>query len=134
MRESHAIIAIFLVESRQVLPLFDTQRGVKKIWGVKHLPQLLLSSCLDVENKMYLLLPLLPHLPLHPNRAIVFARGTPYTWTNKILVVLRKVNEMTIFIHIEYNNSGCSFFDLFRNLVSTINFNFINVTRQVLNN
>ena len=68
MRESHAIIAILLVESRQVLPLFDTQRGVKKL-GVKHLLQLLLLSCLDVEGKKYLLLPFLSHLPLHPNRA-----------------------------------------------------------------
>ena len=69
MRESHAIIALVLVESRQVLSLFDTQRGVKEIWGVKHLPQLLLPSCLEVEGKKYLLLPLLLHLPLYPNRA-----------------------------------------------------------------
>ena len=56
MRESHAIIVLFLVGSKQVLPLFDTQRGVKEIWWVKYLPQLFLPSCLDVEGKKYLLL------------------------------------------------------------------------------
>ena len=32
MRGSHTIIALFLMRSRQVLPLFDTQREVKEIW------------------------------------------------------------------------------------------------------
>ena len=72
MRESHAIIVLFFVGFSQVLPLFDTQRGVKEIWGVKHLPRLFLPSCLDVEGKKYLLLPFLPHLPLHPNRALYY--------------------------------------------------------------
>ena len=72
MRGSHTIIVLFLMRSRQVLPLFDTQREVKEIkrnLGVKHLPQLFLLSYLDVEGKKYLLL---PHLPLHPNRPYVY--------------------------------------------------------------